>query len=131
MLDLENKVTADDTMPMKQFLRDLLVFAIAAFAGLFTALGILHLLHSPGRGLPYHDDFAAGNASGWIAYDGNWTVQSGVMVNESNERGAKLVTGSPYWQDYALDADIALSNTGDAGVIARVSDAEQIGRAHV
>ena len=124
MLELENKITADGMMPMKPLLRDLLVFLVAVFAGLFLTLGILRLLHSPGRGLPYHDDFAAGDASGWVAYDGNWTVQSGVMVNESNERGAKLVTGSRYWQDYALDADIALSNTGDAGVIARVSDAE-------
>lgn len=74
--------------------------------------------------MPYHDDFASGDASGWTAYDGNWTVQSGVMVNESNERGAKLITGSPYWTDYAMDADISLSNTGEAGIIARVSDAE-------
>jgi hypothetical protein len=82
------------------------------------------VLHSPTRGLPYHDNFAGGDASGWTAYDGNWTVQSGVMVNESNERGAKLVTGSPYWTDYAMDADTALSDTGEAGIIARVSDAE-------
>jgi len=47
------------------------------------------------------------------------------MVNESNERGAKLVTGSGYWQDYTVQADVALRSLGDAGLIARVSDPEQ------
>ena len=110
---------------MRPLVRDLTIFTIAAASGLFAAGGILHALHSPLRGLPYHDDFANGDASGWAAYDGNWTIQSGVMVNESNERGAKLTTGSPNWTDYAMDADIALSNTGEAGIIARVSDAEE------
>ncbi|HEX4007246.1 MAG TPA: family 16 glycoside hydrolase [Acidobacteriaceae bacterium] len=109
---------------MQPSLRDLIVFAVAGAAGLFITQGAFRMVQSPSRGLPYHDDFAGGDASEWIAYDGNWNVQSGVMVNESNERGAKLVTGSPYWTNYAMDADIALSNTGDAGIIARVSDAE-------
>lgn len=109
---------------MRPLFRDLIVFVIAAAAGLFAADGVLRALDSPRRGLPYHDDFAGGGASEWVAYDGNWNVRSGVMVNESNERGAKLVTGSPWWTDYAMDADIALTRAGDAGIIARVSDAE-------
>ena len=118
------KRTVSAVPVMRVLFRDLIIFAAAVLAGLFATSGILHALHSPTRGLPYHDEFADGDASGWVAYDGNWTVQSGVMVNESNERGAKLITGSPYWTDYAMDADISLSNTGEAGVIARVSDAE-------
>ena len=109
---------------MRPLIRDIILFVIAAAAGLCITVSAIRLLRSPSRGLPYHDDFAGGDNSEWIAYDGNWNVQSGVIVNESNERGAKLVTGSPYWMDYALDADISLSSTGDAGVIARVSDAE-------
>ena len=109
---------------MRPLFRDLILFAIAAAAAFFVSAGMLRLLRSPSRGLPYHDDFAGGSDSGWVAYDGNWNVQSGMIVNESNERGAKLVTGSPYWTDYAMDADIALSSTGEAGIIARVSDAE-------
>lgn len=109
---------------MRPLIRDLMVFAAAIPFGLLATGGILRVVHSPTRGLPYHDDFATGDASGWVAYDGNWTVQSGAMVNESNERGAKLVTGSPYWDNYAMDADVELSNTGEAGIIARVSDAE-------
>lgn len=109
---------------MRRLFRDAIVFAMAVPVGLFAARGILDMHHSPTRGLPYRDDFMSGDASGWVAYDGNWTVQSGVMVNESNERGAKLITGSPFWTNYALDADVALSDTGEAGIIARVSDAE-------
>jgi 3-keto-disaccharide hydrolase len=109
---------------MRHLFRDLIIFTMALPVGLFATSGILDMRHSPTRGLPYRDDFANANATGWVAYDGNWTVQSGVMVNESNERGAKLITGSPYWADYAVDADLALSNTGEAGIIARVSHAE-------
>src|SRR5579862_9780196 len=98
------------------------VVAVAASAGITAAA--IQLIRSPSRGLPYHDDFANNDASEWSAYDGNWNVHSGVMTNESNERGAKLVTGSPYWTNYALDADISLNSIGDAGVITRVSDAE-------
>lgn len=109
---------------MRPIIRDLIFFVAAAVAGSSATAGALYVLRSPSRGLPFRDNFASGDDSQWVAYDGNWNVHSGVMVNESNERGAKLVTGSPYWTDYALDADIALNSSGDAGVIARVSDAE-------
>lgn len=109
---------------MRPLYRDLLLFALAAAVGMLATTAILHALRSPTRGLPWSDKFAEGDASSWVAYDGNWNLQSGVMVNESNERGAKLITGSPYWENYALDADTALSDSGDAGLIARVSDPE-------
>jgi hypothetical protein len=105
-------------------LRDLLILAASSAIAAGTTAAVLHWDRSPSRGLPYHDEFSSGNNSEWVAYDGNWNVRSGIMINESNERGAKLVTGSPYWTNYALDADISLNSTGDAGVIARVSDAE-------
>jgi hypothetical protein len=109
---------------MRPMIRDLIIFLAAAVAGSSATAGALYLLRSPTRGLPFRDNFPSGDDSQWVAYDGNWNVHGGVMVNESNERGAKLITGSPYWTDYALDADIALNTSGDAGVIARVSDAE-------
>lgn len=109
---------------MRLLYRDLALFAVAALAAGLTTATIGHALRSPSRGLPWSDKFAERDASSWVAYDGNWNIQSGVMVNESDERGAKLVAGSPYWENYALDADTALSDAGDAGVIARVSDPE-------
>ena len=110
--------------PVRPLWRDLLVLAASAAIAAGITAGVLRWQRSTERGLPYHDDFSNGNNSEWVAYDGNWNVRTGIMINESNERGAKLVTGSPYWTDYALDADISLNSTGDAGVIARVSDAE-------
>lgn len=105
--------------------KDLLLFFVAAAACFVLTRATIAILHSPDRGLPYSDRFANSGNTEWTAYGGNWKVQDESMVNESNERGAKLVTGSPYWTDYAIEADVALRSSGDAGLIARVSDTEQ------
>lgn len=105
--------------------RDLLVFTLAATVCFVIGTVVIRILHSPDRGLPYRNHFVSGNNAEWSAYGGNWRIQSGAMLNESNERGAKLVTGSAYWQDYTIQADVALRSLGDAGLIARVSDPEQ------
>ena len=105
--------------------KDIVLFFLAGSICFVLTTGTIRLLHSPDRGLPYHDRFASSDNTEWSAYGGNWRGQAGTMVNESNERGAKLVTGSAYWQDYVVQADVALRSLGDAGLIARVSDAEQ------
>jgi hypothetical protein len=105
--------------------RDIFWFVLAATVCFALTTGTIRILHSPERGLPYSDRFVSSDNKEWSAYGGNWKVQGGTMVNESNERGAKLVTGSAYWQDYTLQADVALRSLGDAGLIARVSDPEQ------
>jgi hypothetical protein len=102
-----------------------LLFAVSGVICFFLTTGFIRSLRAPDRGLPYHDQFASSDNTEWSAYGGNWRVQAGAMVNESNERGAKLVTGSAYWQDYTVDADVALRSLGDAGLIGRVSDPEQ------
>lgn len=109
---------------MRAVLLDLVVLLTSAGIGAALSAGVLKWQRLPSRGLPYSDQFATGSYSEWTAYDGNWNAHSGVMINESNERGAKLITGSSYWTDYALDADILLNSMVDAGVIARVADAE-------
>jgi hypothetical protein len=105
--------------------KDILLFLSAAAICFALTTGVIRLLRSPDRGLPYHDGFVGSDITEWNAYGGNWKVQDGTMVNESNERGAKLVTGSAYWKDYTVEADVALRTSGDAGLIARVSDPEQ------
>jgi signal transduction histidine kinase len=81
---------------------------------------------SPRRGLPYRDSFAMGSSDEWTAYGGTWRVIKSAIWNESDERGAKLMTGSPRWADYTVSADIELlGDQGDAGVILRGSDEEQ------
>ena len=99
------------------------------FAGLFLALGFFALyvyLRSPSRGLPYRDSFAKGTADEWKALGGTWEVVNGLMRNDSDERGAKLLTGSPYWHNYSIEADIKLLGiSGDAGLMIRSSNEEE------
>src|SRR5271163_2713519 len=81
---------------------------------------------SPNRGLPYSDSFATGKAEEWKALGGTWELMNGSMRNDSDERGAKLLTGSPYWQNYSVEADVMLlGGGGDAGLIVRSSDEEE------
>ncbi len=80
---------------------------------------------SPWRGLPYQDSFNAGKTSEWTPYAGNWSLTNGGIRNDSNERGAKLITGSPFWRDYSVEADMELlGEGGDAGLMIRASDIE-------
>jgi two-component sensor histidine kinase len=94
---------------------------------LVAVLAVLRAyLHSPSRGLPYRDSFARGKADEWKALGGTWELVNGMMRNDSDERGAKLLTGSPYWRNYSIEADIdLLGGNGDAGLILRSGDEEQ------
>lgn len=90
------------------------------------AAGIVAWLRSPQRGLPYRDDFTAGRADEWKAFGGTWELANGTMRNESDERGAKLLTGSPHWHNYSVEADVDLLGVnGDAGLVIRSSNEEQ------
>ena len=100
-----------------------------ALPGLLMVGVAIVLLYSPARnrltGLPYHDSFAARNADEWHALGGTWELADGTIRNESDERGAKLIAGSPYWRNYSVEADIQLlGQDGDAGLIVRSSDEE-------
>ncbi len=110
---------------LSRFITDICLFVLAGLVCFGLTKGLIHSQQSPDRGLPYHDRFVSSDNREWSAYGGNWKQQAGTMLNESNERGAKLVTGSAHWENYTLDADVALRSLGDAGLIARVSDAEQ------
>jgi signal transduction histidine kinase len=74
----------------------------------------------------YHDSFASGRTAEWHAYGGSWDSYQGAIRNNSDERGAKLITGSSEWGDYAVEADLLLlGQNGDAGLIVRSSDEEE------
>lgn len=95
---------------------------------LILGAGLWSLIYerSPRRGLPYKDSFESGSSEEWTAYGGTWRATHGAMRNESDERGAKLMTGSPWWSDYTVTTDVELlGQQGDAGVILRGSDEEQ------
>jgi signal transduction histidine kinase len=107
--------------------RRILLLIVITVVVLMT--GILRLfvyLHSPTRGLPYHDSFVSGKADEWKALGGTWDVVDGAMRNDSDERGAKLLTGSTYWRNYSIEADVMLlGRDGDAGLMVRSSNEEE------
>jgi anti-sigma regulatory factor (Ser/Thr protein kinase) len=75
--------------------------------------------------LPYQDSFSSGKTGEWRAYAGSWETHEGAIRNLSEERGAKLITGSSEWTDYSFEADLMLlGQSGDAGLIVRSSDEE-------
>lgn len=64
---------------------------------------------------------------GWQAFGGTWQVVNGAMQNISDDRGAKLMNGSPRWHNYIVETDIQLlGEVGDAGILVR-SSGEDVG----
>jgi signal transduction histidine kinase len=62
----------------------------------------------------------------WTAYGGTWEAVDGVMRNNSDERGAKLMSGSANWKNYSVEADAQLlGQYGDAGLILRAKNEEE------
>jgi anti-sigma regulatory factor (Ser/Thr protein kinase) len=101
---------------------------IVAAAALLAVVVFAALVMWPGRSfrLPWNDGFASGDIEGWQAFGGAWSLYQGGIRNNSDERGAKFVTGSAAWSDYAVDADVSLlGDDGDAGIIVRSSDEEE------
>jgi signal transduction histidine kinase len=106
--------------------RRILVELLASLLLALVFIGLRAYLHNPSRGLPYRDSFARGNADEWKALGGTWELVNGTMRNDSDERGAKLLMGSPYWRNYSIESDIYLLGiNGDAGLIIRSGDEEE------
>jgi signal transduction histidine kinase len=120
---------SDDNLAVKRTPRLPMQFLGASLIGIALILaagfGIRSYLHSSTRDLPYHDSFSNEHAAEWTAFGGDWELRKGAMHNDSDERGAKLVTGSMYWHNYSIEADVMLPAVdGDAGLMIRSSDEE-------
>ncbi len=107
--------------------RSIAIKAIALSALGLLGLGVAALVYqrSPVRGLPYHDQFAKGRLSEWQEFGGTWSIVDGALRDDSDERGAKLITGSPFWTDYEAEAEVQLLGRGDAGLIIRATDPDE------
>jgi hypothetical protein len=93
---------------------------------IICGLLLLAFVNRQSRGLPYKDSFANGSADEWHAFGGTWELADGAIRNDSDERGAKLLTGSTQWENYSLEADVKLlGRDGDAGLVIRSSDEEE------
>ena len=74
--------------------------------------------------LPSSNDYSQTNA--WIALGGAWTATSAEIQNDSEERGAKLMTRLGSWDDYQVQADVKIADPyGEAGFIIRSSGEEE------
>jgi len=123
------RATALKAMPGKAaslVRRRILVGALLTLLLLSAMMALRTWRENPLRGLPYRDSFAAGKAEEWRAFGGTWELVDGAMRNDSDERGAKLLSGSPWWHNYSIEADIyLLGNSGDAGLTIRSGDEEE------
>lgn len=110
-----------------RILRPIMIKIIGLSGLIILALGVAALIYqrSPVRGLPFHDQFAKGRLSEWQEFGGTWSIVDGALRNDSDERGAKLVTGSPFWADYKAESDVQLLGRGDAGLVIRASDPDE------
>lgn len=74
--------------------------------------------------LPTPEQFSRTDA--WMAFGGDWTASSAEMQNNSDERGAKLMTRLGAWDNYEIQADVKLASPyGEAGLIIRSSGEEE------
>lgn len=59
----------------------------------------------------------------WKSYGGIWDLEQGMFRNNSDERGAKLMSGSSEWTDTSFNADVRMDqSTGDVGLMIRSSE---------
>jgi signal transduction histidine kinase len=111
---------------MKRTLRRKLGYSAAALSLLTLGIvgGIQWYFGRPGSGLPYYARLTPDVEDRWTALGGTWELVDGSIRNDSNDRGAKLLTGSPNWKDYVVQGDVELLGSGSVGFLARVTDAE-------
>ncbi len=110
---------------MSKLTRSLLSGAAVTGLLMLACLGYWLWHASPVRGLPYRSAFDRQGAAEWTAFGGTWSVHDGILRNSSDQRGAKLLTGSTYWRDYVVEADLRFLGTGgDIGLIVRSGDEE-------
>ena len=107
------------------FWRKLMLPAVLLGIAVITVLaGREWHINSPEYGLPYEAEFSSAVEDDWTAWGGTWEVEDGAMRNDSNDRGAKILTGSPNWTDYTVEGDVQLLGSGSIGMLGRVREPE-------
>ena len=99
---------------------------VLASGALVLALAAAAVYRLAPRTVPMEHQFISlESQEDWQPFGGTWQYAGGVMTNNSDERGAKLMTGPRYWTNYSVEADVLLlGQYGDAGLIIRASDEE-------
>ena len=100
------------------------LFSIAFFA--VAVSGIVFFLHRRWWKSPHFPQSSnLETRDDWQPFGGAWQFIDGAMLNNSDERGAKLLNGDPLLSNYVIEADVQLlGQYGDAGLIIRANNAE-------
>ncbi|WP_395855609.1 AbfB domain-containing protein [Cystobacter fuscus] len=69
---------------------------------------------------PFADDFNDGNATGWQAYGGAWSVVNGQLAVGA-DAGAKALASGSLFSNFTYDADITPGPSGNPGLLFRAS----------
>jgi signal transduction histidine kinase len=65
-------------------------------------------------------------SSGWTPFGGAWRSSGQSIYGDSEDRGPKIMDGSPQWANYFVEADVRLLGSyGDAGLMIRSSGEEE------
>lgn len=101
-------------------------FLLAAAVAIAACLALL-VIRSRGRPVPAGLHVSGLSKPGeWRAFGGVWQLRGQTIVNRSDERGAKLITGSEQWSNYRVQADLRMiGHDGDVGLMVRSGDIEQ------
>ncbi len=111
---------------IRRYLLSLKLLVPIAFGLLTAAILYFTVLRRQSAPLPYHDSFASNSANEWQAFGGVWQISNGTLYNRSDERGAKLITGSARWTDYRMQTDLEMvGNRGDVGIVVRAGQVEE------
>ena len=104
----------------------LIAAVIAAGVSALGVGGVLAFRFISHRG-PFQTSLnALGKQDDWQAFGGTWQFVDGTVRNNSDERGAKLMSGSVYWTNYMVQADVRLlGQYGDSGLIIRSNNEEE------
>jgi signal transduction histidine kinase len=107
--------------------RSLVLTCLGAAAVLALAWLGFTMVHSIAHREPFHtEQVPLDKQDDWQAFGGTWQFANGAMQNNSDERGAKLMSGPLHATNYSVEADVLLlGQYGDAGLIIRANDEEE------
>ena len=101
----------------------LAMIAIAALIAIATIVFAARRHWSLAR--QYPQDSNLERRADWQPFGGAWQFVDGAMLNNSDERGAKLMNGDVQLTNYLIEADVQLlGQYGDAGLIVRANKEE-------
>lgn len=113
-------------MPSARFKK--ILWSIAALACLFAVGTFVLRLRMRSRSTHPSRVFqiSAQSLHEWKSYGGRWSIEGDSIHNDSDERGAKLISGSSQWSNYTLQADLRFDGDhGDMGVIVRSTNEDE------